>query len=144
MSQEGLIRVDARTAGRSCQTTGSVQLETQWSVLHVVSQGGFWFMCSFWFMWFAGGERGLSLFPAPARSICAIKLFLVHTTRMQRNNISLHIRLNRWKHWVCWLNVASYTSATSRKSRRTPPQARENNGGSVTDPTPLRLSLKFF
>jgi hypothetical protein len=89
MSQEGLIQTDARTAGRSCQTTGSVQLETQWSVLHVVSQGGFCFMCSFCFMWFVGGERGLSLFPAPVRSICAIKLFLVHINATKLDHLGV-------------------------------------------------------
>ena len=89
MSQDGLIRIDARTAGRSCQTTGSVQLETQWSVLHVVSQGGLWFMCSFWFMWFVGGERDLSLFPAPVRSICAIKLFFEHINATKLDHLGV-------------------------------------------------------
>ncbi len=83
MSQDGLIQTDARTAGRSCQSTGSVQLETQWSVLHVVSQGGFWFMC------FTGGETSLSLFPAPARSICSIMLFFEHINATKLDHLGV-------------------------------------------------------
>ena len=129
MSQEGLIRVDVVSAARCF---------TRWALVHV-----------FLLVHVVCGRREGSLLVPRTRAfhMCDKVVFRTYEEGVAQ---SLHGTGSRYipsNHLRTVGNTSDVTegrSDTTEKIEAHPPQARENNGGSVTDPTPLRLSLKFF